>query len=136
MPASVPSSSTIRSVQAEAEIALEELAVGLHVDGEAVEVVEPAHVDAARRESAAPGSSAPGAGRRRLVPFGLVVELDEVPVRIAEPVGRAVAELALVPADLVAGALQAPATRRCERLRAAGAEGGMAEAGGVRRRSA
>src|SRR4051795_12277449 len=112
---------------AEAQIALEELPVGLYIDREAVEVVEPAHIDAARRIALRLVLQGGAEFGRRLVPLRLIVKLDQVLVRIAEPVSRAVAQFALVPADLVAGALQrlhAP----LEGLRAAGAEGRVAEA--------
>jgi hypothetical protein len=37
--------------QAKAQIALEELSIGLHVDRDAIEVVEPAHIDPPRWEA-------------------------------------------------------------------------------------
>ena len=96
-------------------------------------MVEPAHIDAARREALRLVLQRRTQGRRRLVPFRLVVKLDQMPVRIAETEGRAVAEFALMPADLVAGALQR-LDPPLQRLRAARPEGDMAEARCVRAR--
>ncbi len=117
---------------AEAEGGLEELAVGADVDGEAVEMVEPADVDAAAGDALRlvleRGAEVVGG----LVPLGLVVDLEGVAVGVAEAVGGAVAEFAVAPAEAEAGGFEGgdPAV---ERLFAAGAEGGVAHAGGVRR---
>jgi hypothetical protein len=98
----------MRFGEAKAQIVLEELPVGLNVDREAVEVVEPAYIHAAGRKALRLVLQRPSQRGRRLVPLRLIVELDHVPVRIAELVGRAVTELALMPADLEAGALKRP----------------------------
>ena len=67
-------------------------------------MVEPAHVDAARRKRCgwffSAGRRAAGASYHPSHS-----KLDQMPVRIAELEGRAVAKLALDPADLVPGAL-------------------------------
>ena len=71
------------------------------------------------------------AGRRFVAPR-LVVELEEVPVRIAELVGGAVAEIAVAPADAAAERFD----RRdaaCERLRTSAAIADVPHAGVVGR---
>ena len=117
--------------QAEAEIVLEELAVGLDVGGEPIEMVDAPHVAAARRIAlrlVLQGGLLVG---RRVVPFGLVIKLDDVAVGILADEGLAVAEIAIGPADVEAGAFQ---RRRAplQRLRRARAEGDMRHAGGLR----
>ena len=118
--------------QHEAEIVLEEFAVGLDVDGEPVEVVDAARVDAARRIGLRLVLERRLELGRRLVPFGLVIDLEPVAVRILEHEGLAVAEVAVGPADVEAGALERGGAP-LQRLRRARAEGGVAEAGGLGR---
>ena len=65
--------------------------------------------------------------RRRRVSLGLVEELDAVPVRIAEAVGRAVAEVAVEPVPVDPAGLERRDPAR-ERLRAVGAVGEVADA--------
>ncbi len=70
--------------------------------------------------------------RRRLVPLGLVIKLDQVAVRIAASIGRPVADVAVDPADMMRGVLE----RRdppLQRRSAAHAERGVHDAGSVRR---
>jgi len=115
--------------ETKAQIALEELAVGLHVDGEAVEVVEATYVDPTCREALRLIFKRRSQGWRRLVPLGLVVKLNQVPVGIVKLIGGPVSQFALVPSHPIAGArkrFDAP----LQRLRAAGAEGHMAKARG------
>src|SRR5450631_2277923 len=68
---------------------------------------------------------------RRLVPLGLVIELDLVPVRVLAHEALAVAEIAVGPADVEAGTLQRGGAS-FQRLRRAGAERHVAEAGCLR----
>ena len=106
---------------AQAEIILEEQAVRLDVDGEAIEVVEPAHVDAARGKALRLVLQRRLQLRRRLVPFGLVIELDDVAVGVAATERRPLPHVAVDPADIEAGTFQ----RRdaaLQRLRAARAQ--------------
>ncbi len=117
--------------ETKAQIALEELAIGLNVDGKAVEVVEAAHVHAARREALRLVLERRPQGFGCLVPLGLVVELNQVPVRVVKLIGGPMPQLALVPAHPTAGALQRLNTP-LQRLRAAGAEGHMAKTRGGR----
>src|SRR5271166_277658 len=85
--------------ETEAEIFLKELAVRLHVDGEAVEVVEPANAHPARgialRLILERGAKLLG----RLVPARLVVELHDVAVGIVETISRAMAEPSIDPVN-------------------------------------
>lgn len=106
--------------EAAAEVILEELAVRFDVDGEAVEVIETADIDPARRKALRPGSSARVSAWRRLIPFGLVIELDDVAVGIAAAEGRPLSHVAVDPADVEAGALQRgdPALQRLLAARA------------------
>ena len=108
-------------VVAVAEHVRRERAARRHVGGEQVDVVEPLD-----------GGPAPGVALRLVaqdglevgrwrIPLGLVVELEDVAVRVGEPVGRAVADIAVDPAD--------PEARRLDRrhpplqaLRRAGAD--------------
>ena len=84
----------------EAEIILEENPVGFDVDREAVQMIEPAHIDAAR------GISLGLILQRRLqfrtapVPLGFVIELDLVAVRILADECGTVPEIAIGPADV------------------------------------
>ena len=91
-------------------------------DGDAPAVIALRHV--LQRRSFALGS---------FVDAGVPVELEDVTVRIAEPVGTAMAEIALGPADAAAHLLDHldPACQRCLRR---GAVGDMAHAGRVRPR--
>jgi hypothetical protein len=109
-----------------AQIGFEEFAVAGDVGGQAVEVVEAAHVAAAGRIALGLVLQRRFLVRRRRVPFGVVIELDQVAVRIPAREGLAVAEIAVVPADVEARARE----RRgppLQRLRAAGAERAMPE---------
>ena len=130
-PASVPSLSTICSVSPQAEIVLEEQAVGLDVHREAIEVIEPADVDAARGKPLRLVLQRGLQFRRRLVPLGLVVELDDVAVGVAAAEGRPVPQVAVDPADVEAGSLQR-GDAALQRLRAARAQRHVLHARGVR----
>ena len=84
-------------VQAVAEDVLRELAVRAHVGREHVDVVEPLH-----RRAASDVALRLVPPRRpqmlgRLVPLGLVEELEDVPVGIGEAVRRAVTDVAVDP---------------------------------------
>src|SRR3569833_1368901 len=92
--------------QAEAEIILEELAAGRDVGGQPVPVVETADVAAASREALRLVLQRGLQRRRRLVPFSVVIEFDDVAVRVLADEGLAVAEIAVGPADVEAGTFQ------------------------------
>ena len=115
------------------EIGLEEDAVRADVCGETVEMVEPADIDAACRETLRLVLQGRLELGRRSVPLRLVIELDQVPVRVAAEEGGAMAEIAVRPADIVAGSFQRrdPAL---ERLLAACPERHVAHAGLLRSR--
>jgi hypothetical protein len=117
--------------ETKAERLLEELAIGLDVRGQAVEVVKPAHVHAPARDALRLILQGGPQIFRRLVPLGLVVDLQQVAVRIVELVGRTMAQFALVPTDPEARLLQRrdPALQR---LRAARPERRVTQAGRVR----
>src|SRR5579872_1134324 len=84
--------------QAEAERLLEKFAIGADVLGEAVEMVDPADIDAARRKALRLVLQSRPQGLGRLVPLRLIIELQQMPVWIAELIGGAVAEFAFAPA--------------------------------------
>src|SRR5579883_488441 len=117
--------------QAEAERLFEKFAIGADVLGEAVEVVDPADIDAARRKALRLVLQSRPQRLGRLVPFGFVVELQQMPVGIAELVGRTMAEFIVAPAYAETRALESGDAPRQSR-RAAGAESGVAETGGFR----
>src|SRR5579872_564077 len=117
--------------EAEAERLLEKLAIGADVLGEAVEVVDSADIDATRGKALRLVLQGRPQRVGGLVPLRLVIELQKMPIRIAELIGRAVAEFIVAPADAESGALQSGNAPRQSR-RTAGAEGGMAKAGGFR----
>ena len=73
--------------QAEAEPLLEEFAIGLDVNREAVEMIEPPHVDAARETLLGLILQRGLQVVRRLIPVGVVIEFDHVPVGITEAIG-------------------------------------------------
>src|SRR5271165_2566619 len=89
--------------QAEAQIILEEFAVGLDVDGEAIEVVESAHVHATRRIALGLVLQGRTQVGRCLVPFGFVIQLDDMAVRVMEAIARSMPEFAFMPTDAGAG---------------------------------
>ena len=105
----------------QAQIVFEEEPVGLDVDGEAIEVIEPADIDAARRKPLRLVLQRRLEFGRRLIPFGLVIELDDVAVGIAAAERRPLPHVAVNPADVEAGALQR-GDAALQRLRAAGAQ--------------
>ena len=117
--------------QAEAEIVLEELATAADIGGEAVPVIEPAHVAAARRETLRLVLERRLLIGRRVVPFGVVIKLDHVPVGVLADEGLAVAEVAVAPADVEAGAFQRGGAP-LQRLGRARAIGDMRHAVGFR----
>src|SRR6185437_9377731 len=86
--------------ETEAEIVLEEFAAGGDVGGEAVPVVEPAYVAAARGKALRLILQGRLEFWRRLVPLRVEIELDDVAVRILADEGLAVAEIAVGPADV------------------------------------
>ena len=69
-------------------------------------MVEPADIDAARGKALGLVLQRRLQFRRRLVPFGLVIELDDVAVGIAAAERRPLPHVAVDPADLEAGSLQ------------------------------
>ncbi len=87
--------------QAAAEIILKENAIGPDVDRQAVEVVEPAHVDAARRIALGLVLQRRRIFRRRNIALRFIVELDDVAVGIMTAKGGPIAELVVDPANLV-----------------------------------
>ncbi len=116
---------------AQPERALEEFAAGADIHGEAVEVVDPPHVHAARRIALGLVLQRGAAIGGRVVPLRLPVELEDMAVRVAEAPGRAVAEVA-VDADDVAALGPQRGEAALERGGAARAEGGVPEARGGR----
>ena len=85
-------------------------------------MVEPAHIDAARRKALRLVLQRRLQLRRRLIPFGLVIELDDMAVGIAAAEGRPLPHVAVDPADLELRALQR-GDAALQRLRAARAQG-------------
>src|SRR5262245_42860444 len=92
--------------QLEAEIVLEEFAVGLDVNRKPVEMVNPANIDAARGKTLRLVLERGPEFRRSLVPLGFVIDLEIVAVRILEHERLAMAEIAIAPADVETGAFQ------------------------------
>src|SRR5665213_2161515 len=88
--------------QAEAEIVLEELAAGGDVGGKPVPVIDPAHVAATRGKTLRLVLQGWLEFRRRLIPLGVVIELDDMAVGILADEGLAMAEVAVSPADVEA----------------------------------
>jgi hypothetical protein len=112
--------------EAEPEIVLEKFAVRPYVDRQAIEVIEPSHVDAARGIALRLVLQRRAKRVRGLIPFGLVIDLDDMPVGLVEAIGGSVAELAVAPADPGPGAfdrLHAP----LKRLRAPRPERGVSQ---------
>ena len=106
--------------ETEAEIILEEFAAARDIGGKPVPVIDAPHVAAARRETLRLVLQRRFLVRRRVIPFGVVIELDDVAVGILADKGLALAEIAIVPADVETGALQrhGAASRACsERVR-------------------
>ncbi|MGX1292226.1 hypothetical protein AB7M75_002134 [Bradyrhizobium ottawaense] len=116
-----------------AEVILEELAVGLDVHGETVEMIEAADIDAARGEALRLVLQRRLQLGRCLIPFGLVIELDDVAVGVAAAEGRPLPHVAVDPADIEAGALQR-GDAALQRLLAARAQRHVLHARGLRRR--
>ena len=81
-------------------------------------MIEAADVDAARRKALRLVFQRGLEFRRRLIPFGLVIELDDVTVRIAAAERRPMPHIAVGPADLEFGTLQR-GDAALQRLRAA-----------------
>ena len=69
-------------------------------------MIEAADIDAARRKALRLIFQRGFEFGRRLVPFGLVIEFDDVAVRIAAAERRTVAEIAIGPADVKSGSLK------------------------------
>ena len=93
-------------------------------------MIEPADIDAARRKALRLIFQRGLQFGRRLVPFGLVIEFDDVAVRIAAAKRRTVAQIAIGPADVKSRALKrgdAP----LQRLRAPRAQRHVLHPGGV-----
>src|SRR4029079_12652454 len=111
-----------------AEIVLEEFAVGLDVHCQAVEVVDAPHVDAASRKLLRLVLERGPQFARWFVPFGAVVDLESVAVRILEDERLSVAEIPIRPSDVKARTLER-SSAAFECLRGAGPERGMAETG-------
>src|SRR6202035_2161971 len=112
--------------EAKAEIFLKELSIGAHIHGEAIEMIEPSHIDTARRKPLSLVLQRRPQRLWRLIPLRLVVKLDDMPVRVVETIGGAVPQFALMPADGGAATLErlhAP----LQRLRAARPKGRMTE---------
>ena len=107
--------------QSEAERLLEKLPVRFDVGGQTIEMIDPADIDAARGKSLRLVLQRRLQFGRRLVPFSLIVDFEDMAVGIMKLVGRAMAEFVLDPADAGARSLQRVDAAR-ERLRAAGAE--------------
>ncbi len=103
---------------AEAQIIFEEEAVGLDIDREAIEVIEPADVDAARGKPLRLVLQRGLQFRRWLIPLGLVIELDDMAIGVATAERRPLPHVAVNPADVEAGALQRR-NAALQRLRAA-----------------
>ena len=76
---------------AQAQIALEELAAGADIDGQAVEVIDAADVDATGGKALRLVLQRRAELGGRLIPLGVVIELEDVAVGVAE------AEAGLVP---------------------------------------
>ena len=96
-------------------------------------MIEPADIDAARRKALRLIFQRGLEFGRRLVPFGLVIEFDDMAVGIAAAKRRTVPEIAIGPADLESGSLQrgdAP----LQRLRASRPQRHVLHPGGLRRR--
>ena len=96
-------------------------------------MVEPADIDAARGKALGLVLQRRLQFRRRLVPFGLVIEFDDMAVGVAAAERRALPHVAVDPADLETRSLQrgdAP----LQRLRAAGAQRHVLHARRFRRR--
>src|SRR5665647_1216306 len=117
--------------QHEAEIVLEEFPVRLDVHRQAIEMIDTPHVAAARRIALRLIFQRRPLAGRRLVPFGVVVEFDDVAVGVLADESFAVAEVAIAPADIEAGAFERGGAP-LERLRAAGTERRMSHARGLR----
>ncbi len=81
-------------------------------------MIEAANIDAARRKALRLILQRGFLVGRRLVPFGLVIELDDVAVGIAAAERRALPHVAIGPADLEARSLQR-GDAAFQRLRAA-----------------
>src|ERR1700733_1826996 len=82
------------------QIFFEEYPVRLDIDSQTIEVIEAAHVDAARREALRLILQGRLPFGRRLVPFGLVIELDDMAIRVSAAKCRTMAEIAIGPADI------------------------------------
>ena len=116
--------------QAESQIVVEEFAVGLDIDSQPVEMIQPAHVAAARGKPLGLILERGPQRRRSLIPLRFVVQLDLVPVRVAAYEGGAVAEVAVVPPYREFGAFER-GDAALQRLRAAGAEGHVPHSGSL-----
>ena len=96
-------------------------------------MVEPADIDAACRKPLRLVLQRRLQFGRRLVPFGLVIEFDDVAVGIAAAKRRPLPHVAVDPADVEAGTLQR-GDAALQRLRAAGAQRHVLHPGGLGRR--
>ncbi len=91
--------------QHETEIVLEKFAVGFDVNGKTVEMVNASHIYAARRVTLRLILECWLEFGRSFVPFGVVVDLEFVAVRILELKCLAVTNIAITPPDIETGAL-------------------------------
>src|SRR5262249_46745608 len=107
--------------QSKSEIILKEQPVGLDIDCEAIEVVKPPDVDAARRKSLSLVFQGGLELLRGRVPFGLIIKLDLMPVRVLAYEGLALSETAIGPAHIKSRASKGRSPP-FERLRAARAK--------------
>src|SRR5262249_5572866 len=90
----------------EAEKVLEELAVGLNVNSKAIEVIDPPHIDSARGKSLCLIFECRFEVGRCLIPFGFIIDLEFVTIRIFEHKRLAMAEVSVTPTDVEARAFQ------------------------------
>jgi hypothetical protein len=100
---------------------LEEDAVRSDIDREAVEVIEAADIDAARRKTLRLVFQRGLQLWWRLIPFGLVIELDDMAVGIPAAKRRPLPHIAIGLADVETRSLQC-SDLPLQRLRAVGAQ--------------
>ncbi len=92
--------------ETEAEIVFKEFTARRNIGGQAIPMVEPAHIAAARRKALRLIFQGRLQLGRRFVPFGVVVEFYHMPVGVLADEGFAVTEIAVGPADIEARAFQ------------------------------
>src|SRR5206468_7727863 len=105
---------------AQAEIIFEEEPVGLDVYRKAIEMIEPADIDAARRKPLRLVLQRGFQFRRWLIPLGLIIEFDNMPVGVTAAERRPLPHIAVNPADVEARTLERsnPAPQRLRAARA------------------